>query len=211
MAELQSDPHHFGEVKFLQSIARPGMNALEVGAHDGVTTVTIAKAVGQTACVCVFEPVPEYFAALTENLSRNGVENVRPYQLAVTEQRGQRLFYKHGGGSGIVPEDGAEQITVKTTTIDDFLRDEGVDRINLINMDCEGSELLVLRGAEATLRKNQVQIFCEIHRDYLASLGQSVDDIVGYLEQLDFQVKPVLADDLSKDVGFGSCSHIYAW
>ncbi len=63
-------------------------------------------------------------------------------------------------------------------------------------MDCEGSELLVLGGAEETLLKNKVKIFCEIHHDFLKQLGHSIDDIVQYLQGLEFQVQSVSLNDL---------------
>lgn len=44
---LDESPHLAGEVRFIRSIAKPGMIALDVGANRGVTTVTLAKAVGE--------------------------------------------------------------------------------------------------------------------------------------------------------------------
>lgn len=141
------------------------MKVMEIGANKGVTTVAIARKVGPNGRVYAFEPVPEYYASLKKNLSLNGVENVKTYRLAVGNRSGQVKFYKHGGGSGIIPQGQAEKFLVKTITVDAFLDldSEGVKKIDLINMDCEGSELLVLRGAQKTLRANHPRVFCEIH------------------------------------------------
>ena len=77
-------------------------------------------------------------------------------------------------------------------------------------MDYEGSELLVFRGAEETLSKNKVKIFCEIHHDFLKQLGQSVEDIVQYLQGLEFQVQSVTLHDLKVGNNFENCEYIYA-
>ena len=77
-------------------------------------------------------------------------------------------------------------------------------------MDCEGSELLVLKGAEKTLRENKVKIFCEIHHGFLEQLGQSVQDIVKYLQSLDFQVYSVSLNDLSLGKELDKSEYIYA-
>jgi len=208
-SKLAENAHAGGEVRFLESVLRPGMNVLELGANKGVVTLAAARSVGETGHVYAFEPIPEYYAALKENLRVNSVKNVTCYQSAVTATVGEIPMYKHGEGTGIVPEDGAERLVVESTTVDEFAR-AGVLRVDLLVMDCEGSELFVLREARETLRKDRPQIFCEIHRSYLESLGQTVANIVDYLKKLEFEVRPVFVDDLDKKVNFAQCSHIYA-
>jgi hypothetical protein len=123
---------------------------------------------------------------------------------------GRAPFYQKELSSGIVFEEGAKKFEVSTTSIDRFLSEEKIERIDLINMDCEGSELLVLKGAKETLRKNKVKIFCEIHHDFLKQLGQSVEELVQYLQGLEFQVQSVSLDDLKMGNNFEKCEYIYA-
>jgi len=207
---LQESPHARGEVTFLQSICKPGMTALDVGANKGVTTLTLAKAVGGDGRVWAFEPVPASFALLQTNLSRNEASNVEAFQMAVGEQPGVADFYEHGEGSGIVPAEQADQLKVTVTTIDGFLHEHGAPRIGVISLDCEGSELLAFRGAEKTLIADAPQVFCEIHHGYLETLGQSVTDVVAYLTELGYQVRPLSVEHLGSDVGLNECSHIHA-
>jgi FkbM family methyltransferase len=207
---LNDNPHEAGEVKFLESIAKEGMHVIDIGANIGITTVAIAKRIRRGGKLYSFEPVPEYFNILKDNVSSNGLENVKVYELAVTDQVGRVYFYQKELSSGIVFEEGAKKFEVPTTTIDRFLNEEKIEKIDLINMDCEGSELLVLRGAKETLRKNKVKIFCEIHHDFLKQLGQSVEDIVQYLQGLEFQVQSVSLNDLKIGNNFENCEYIYA-
>ena len=207
---LKDNPHEAGELKFLESIAQEGMHAIDIGANLGITTVAIAKTIRRVGKLHSFEPVPEYFDILKDNLSSNELENVKVYELAVTDQVGRAPFYQKELSSGIVFEEGAKTFEVPTTTIDRFLTAERIGRMDLINMDCEGSELLVLRGAEETLSKNKVKIFCEIHHDFLKQLGQSVEDIVQYLQGLEFRVQSVSLNDLKVANDFENCEYIYA-
>jgi FkbM family methyltransferase len=209
-AELKQNAHHHGEVVMLEAMAEPRMVVLELGANKGVTTVALAKRVGPHGQVHAFEPVPEYYAALMENLRLNEVDNVVVHQLAVTDKESEVSYYKHGEGSGIVKVGEAEEITVGTTSLDNFIAEQALERVDLINMDCEGAELLAIRGAKKTLEQNAPHIFCEIHHDYLSSLGQSVRDIVDCLNALGFQSAPVCVEDLDKDVEMESCTHICA-
>jgi FkbM family methyltransferase len=207
---LKNNPHERGEVKFLESIAKEGMNVIDVGGHIGVTTVVIAKQVGKQGLVYSFEPVPEYFDILKKNLSANELENAEAFQLAVTDRLETIDFYQQGGFSGIIPEEGAKKFKANTTTIDRFLNEQKVERIDLINMDCQGSELLVLEGAKESLRKNKVRIFCEIHHDSLKRLGQSVQHVVECLQKLGYEVHSVSLDDQSMKSDFGNAEYIYA-
>jgi len=207
---LKDNSHERGEVKFLESIVKEGMNAIDIGANVGITTVTVARKIGRRGKLYSFEPTPEYFNILKENISSNGLENVKVYELAVTDQVGRAPFSQKELSSGIVFEEGAKKFEVSTTSIDRFLSEEKIERIDLINMDCEGSELLVLKGAKETLQKNKVKIFCEIHHDFLKQLGQSVEDLVQYLQGLEFQVQSVSLDDLKMGNNFEKCEYIYA-
>jgi FkbM family methyltransferase len=206
---LKDNPHERGEVKFLESIVKEGMNVIDIGANIGITTVSIAKRIGGGKLYS-FEPVPEYSHTLRKNLSSNGLENVKVYELAVTDQVGKVNFYHKGLYSGIISEEGAKKFEASTTTVDRFLSEEKVERLDLINMDCEGSELLVLKGAKETLRKNKIRIFCEIHHDFLRQLGHSIEEIVKYLQNLGFQVQSVSLNDLKTGNNFENCDYIYA-
>jgi len=207
---LKDNPHERGEVTFLQSIAKEGMSIVDIGANIGITTVAIAKRIGGGKLYS-FEPVPEYFNTLKKNLSSNGLENVKVYELAMADHVGKINFYQKGLSSGVIFEEGAKKFEVSATTVDKFLNEEKIERIDLINMDCEGSELLVLSGAKETLRKHKVKIFCEIHHDFLKQLGQSVGDIVRYLQSLEFEVQSASLDDLKVGNNFEKCDYIYAY
>jgi len=208
--ELQESPHHAGEVGFLQSVLTPGMHVIDAGANRGVTAVAIAKEIGGEGHLYAFEPVPEFYADLKENLLRNGAENVSAHPLALSNRRGRIQFYKHGGASGITPAQDAEVLSVEATTVTDFLAEQGQDRIDFLNLDCEGSELLVFRGAERTLENHGPQIFCEIHRGYLGELDQSADDVVGFLTELGYEVRPLQVENLDGEADVEKCSHVYA-
>jgi FkbM family methyltransferase len=205
-AHLEGSLHERGEVEFLRLIAEEGMKAIDIGIDAGVTTVTIAKAVGERGKVYSFDPVSGHIDTLRKNLAANGLENVSIFQMAVSDKVGTMDFY----GGSIIPKGNVEKSSVKTTDLDTFLSEEKVEEIDLINMDCEGSELLVLKGAGKTLKENKVKVFCEIHHGFLEKLGQSIQDIVEHLQSLGFQVYSVSLNDLSLGKEFGKPEYIYA-
>jgi len=208
---LKANPHEGAEVEFLESMAKEGMTVIDVGANIGITTVTVAKKIGGKGKVYAFEPLRGYFDVLKKNLSANGLKNVKAFELALVGRVGRIDFYENELSSSIVSRGSTNKTMVEATTLDNFVKEQKVGRIDLINMDCEGSELLVLKGAERTLRKNKVKIFCEIHPDALEELGQSVGDVVEYLQRLGLEVHSVCLDDLKIGDDFENCEYIYAY
>lgn len=208
---LENHPHEAAEVRFVESVLQPGMKAMDVGANVGVTTMGMSRKIGQQGEVYAFEPVRRYFHMLGRNLSANSLNNVRAFPLALTDHVGTVELYDKDLSSGIVSEEGAPKLEVPCTTIDDFVEEQAVDRIDLIAMDCEGSELLVLRGAEKTLRTTGSSLFCEIHHDFLSQLGQSASDIFEYLRQLGFKVSALCDTEMRTADNVGSSQYLFAY
>lgn len=208
--DLRESAHQWGEVTFLETVLRPGMVVIEGGSNRGVTAVAMAKAVGETGQVYAFEPVPEYFASLQANISRNGVANISSYNLALSDQNGRMGFYKHGEGSGVAPTADSEETEVNAIALPEFLATYRIPKLDFINLDCEGSELFIFQNAADLLKQHESPIFCEVHRGYLATLGQSVQDAVGCLSTVGYHVTPIQVEDLSRPSDFEQCSHIYA-
>ncbi len=208
--DLRGQSHPFGEIVVLETITQPGMVAADIGGNKGLTTVALAKRVGPSGWVYAFEPVPEYFQALQGNLVRNEVSNVTTYQMALGKEAGEIEFCKDGGGSGIVFHDGCGRISVQCAALDWMVANEELRRPDILSMDCEGSELLALQGAREALESRVAKIFCEIHRGRLEARGQSLSDVVQYLESFEFEVIPVWVDDLGRGATYDDCTHILA-
>jgi len=207
---LRDSAHVRGEIHFLEALAQPGMIVTDIGGNKGITAIRLAQAVGSTGHVYAFEPVPQYCAALHANVSANGVVNVTCCQCAVGNRNGTTKYFQHGEGSGIVSEPDAVEIEVPTITLDRYVETEGIDRIDLMNMDCEGSELYVLQGAAAVLNRFHPRVFCEIHHGYLDRLGLNAAVIVRYLEDRGYEVTPVQVETPEAEVTLEQCSHLRA-
>lgn len=209
-SHLEQSAHVRGEVELLRSITKPGMTAVDVGANRGITTVTLARAVGQGGRVYAFEPVPAHYTALQASLVRNRISNVVASPEAVGDEPGMVAVYERGGGSGIVADDEAPAFEVSRITLDGFLQRRSVPRLDVLSADCEGSELLMLQGGAETLRAHSPHVFCEIHHDFLKQLGQSAGDIVEYLEHYGYVVRPMIIEEPDAEAEPDTCTHMYA-
>jgi FkbM family methyltransferase len=209
-AYLQENAHERGEICFLQAVAREGMIAVDAGGHFGLAACAISRAVGESGRLYCFEPIPEYREILGDNLARNALGNVEVVPAALGREAGRTLMYKDGGSTGIVPRPDREALEADVVQLDRFLGERGLDRLDLLNMDCEGSELLVLQGAQEHMEKNPVHVFVEVHHEFLKALDQSVHDLLGFLRGAGCSVSTVALSDLKLGEDWDTCEYLYA-
>jgi len=129
---------------------------VDAGAHVGIFAVRASKKVGGRGLVIACEPDPANYALLKTNLRNNRCENALTLNVALSDFQGEGTLYlesiscKHS-----LAKRTARSIRVRVGTLDCILREIGVEHVDLIKIDVEGSELEVLRGAEGILQKGR--------------------------------------------------------
>lgn len=131
---------------------KDGDTIVDIGAHKGIVSSYLAKQYPH-AQIIAFEPMPENYAALLENLERNNITNVIPVNRAVTKDGRQVSISteaNHSGGANIYKADGA---TVESVTLDDIFAAYNINRLSLLKIDCEGAEFEILGSANGLLKR----------------------------------------------------------
>jgi FkbM family methyltransferase len=159
------------ETRFVKRTVREGMNVLDVGAHIGYYTMTMADLVGPSGKVIAFEPYEPVAKLLKRSVAENKFESrVRLEQVALGERKKQAQLisaptsdntggsYISNNGSNVAP--GLQATTVDVVALDDLALPRP---IGFIKIDVEGSEPLVFRGGDRLLREDRPLIFSEIH------------------------------------------------
>jgi FkbM family methyltransferase len=151
--------------------------------------------------VLAYEPFPESFALLEQNLQLNGTRNVEARPYAVADAPG-KLLLNIGNEHAVqhtTTAQGTNAIEVPAITLDSIFVDQAVTGCDLLKLDVEGAEYGILLNASAdTLRKIK-RIALEYHdhtpagthdrlRDFLSAHGfdvtlqpNPVHDQLGYL------------------------------
>jgi len=136
-------------------VARPGDVAVDIGGNLGEWMAPLAAAVGTEGRVFTFEPVPVLADALEKTARLNGHEvTVEVLRSAVADATGEASFnvtMAAGGDGALSGLSTAGSATVPTITLDDFMAERGLSRLDLIKIDVEGAERRVLEGARRTL------------------------------------------------------------
>lgn len=141
------------EMLFFMRAIRPGDRFFDVGANSGVYSV-MAGALG--ALVEAFEPESQAYRRLLENLELNGLDNVNPNKLGVSDRSGRLRITTHLDAANHLVDGndpGGERIDV--VALDD-LAPPADDAGTFCKIDVEGHERKVLAGARRFLRRPQL-------------------------------------------------------
>ena len=134
--------------------------AIDAGANIGNHSVFLAQHAGLK--VYAFEPHPELFEILAENVRLNGLtEQVKLFKAGVggqAEQRGLSVMDANNLGKTMLLRRRSENPVAEVMRLDDLELERPV---TLIKLDIEGMELEALRGATAILERDRPLIYVE--------------------------------------------------
>jgi len=178
---------------------------VDVGAYIGMYSLLSSRLVGERGTVLAIEPHPLNYLRLVENVRALRAKNVRPLMLALLDHDGYCRLYvaKELVSHSVLPISNS-YITVPCRSLDSLLEALSIEDVSFIKVDVEGAELLVLRGAERTLRRSKnVRLIIECHGTlkevsrYLRSLGFSIKIIDARRREKIYHiyaVRPVVVD-----------------
>jgi FkbM family methyltransferase len=180
-------------VALLSALLSEGMTYVDVGANIGHHALIAASRVGGTGAIHTFEPAPAMFNELRRNMSRNGCRNVTCNNCALGEQVGTAQFYladiseSAANSLGRTVHVTDRQVSVSVRTLDDYCEAAGINRLDVLKVDVEGAELLVLRGAERTIRRFQPLIVLEFSK-HTAAFGYEAAELAQTLRNLQYEL-----------------------
>ena len=145
-----------------------GDAVIDAGACWGDTALYFAHRAGLNGKVLSFEFLPENVEIFLENMNANPrlSERIELIRHPVWSVSGREVHVAGTGPSTSVSETPSpSSLSFTTKTIDDTVRERGIERIDFIKMDIEGAELEALRGARETLLSSRPKLaICLYHR-----------------------------------------------
>ena len=191
-------------VVLFDSMLKPGMTVIDVGANIGEISMTTAKRVGRTGRVIAFEPIDAIADQLQMNATRNQLDQITVVRTGLSDTPidsapvyascGQGIpdDEHHGLGSLFGGKKGAPELQhISVTTLDIWLAAHPVDRIDLIKIDIEGAELPCLRGAEDALRRFRPVLIVEVQDTTSTTAGYRASDILAFLSKLGYTFETI--------------------
>jgi FkbM family methyltransferase len=143
-------------VRLFERYLKPGMTFVDIGAHVGQYTLIASNLVGPSGQVHSFEPDPQTYAWLDSNITRNKLTNVTTNQAVLSDVPGKLEFFLSQvgdvGSNSLRPPNNfsGHTVEVRCLTIDGYLADRGVEKVDLLKIDVEGAEGPALTGGRCS-------------------------------------------------------------
>ena len=162
-ASLRCEKH---EVTFILSVLEPGMIFFDVGANAGLFAISAAKKIAGKG-IFAFEPCSSTYRLLKENLVLNRLAGVNAVQTALGESIGEGILQINARGKDGLntlgkPIHSESQVVghedVHITTLDVFMKEHNVPRVDVMKVDIEGAELMMFRGARNLLQRQDAPL-----------------------------------------------------
>ncbi len=147
---------------------QPGDVIIDAGGFIGDTAALFCAKTGGDCQVHAFELLDESIALFHYNTALNGItDRVVLNKLALSDHSHGSLLLKQAklqGATSVQSGDGPGE-RIPTITLDDYVASRGLERVDLIKMDIEGSEIPALRGALQTIRRFRPKLaLCLYHK-----------------------------------------------
>jgi FkbM family methyltransferase len=163
-----------------------GARVFDIGAHQGVVALILARIVGDRGHVVAVEAEPHNAAVARANAAANGAENLTIIHAAGGEHEGV-LSFKEGLNGVVARRLAPGSIEVPSVSVDGLAARFGVPDVVLI--DVEGYEAHVLAGARRTIEAGRTDFFIELHSaEDLAAAGSDADEVVSNFDLSRFEL-----------------------
>lgn len=180
------------EVDWIKKNLSKDMVCINVGANIGYHSILMSQILNGTGSVYCFEPHPQIFQILEKNIKNNNLTNIKAFNCAVSNISDDLILYENEGNNGdgrifnpkIVNEldymdhgfsDNIKEIKVPCTTIDLFMKKN--NKLDILVIDAQGADMLVLDGAENTIKKFYPKILFEFTPEWNNKLKIPYADI----------------------------------
>ncbi len=166
----------------LQSLIKPGMIVMDIGANIGAHTLLMSNLAGDTGKVIAFEPCKLNHDILVHNCILNKCKNTLVYKYGCGDKN--KSMYIDSKWSQSVKEDNYGCVMLNSdqhNKNDECIEIITVDTLNLpkldvVKIDAEEMEDKVLRGMKQTLERCKPQMIVEIHEHDVKKVSEILNE-----------------------------------
>jgi FkbM family methyltransferase len=179
--------------QFVSGFLNQGDIFVDIGANVGSVAVTASVAVGPEGRVFALEPHPRTFGYLLRTVEVNNCGNTSCHNVAAGDRTGKSGFTdepRKDDNNRIGPG----PLSVSIVSLSEFIRENSIERIDLLKVDVEGFEHAVisgLAGEEECVRC----IYIESLDRNLRKYGSSEVELLDLLNKFGFSVTKAHGDE----------------
>jgi FkbM family methyltransferase len=177
------------------------VNILDIGAQTGLYTL-YAKYLPKSQFYA-FEPFPDTYKVLNDNIELNGITNVNTYNVGISNSKGECVLNtskSHNGlhtlGSNPLRFTDVVPVKINVDTIDNLFYENDIP-VDFIKIDTEGWEYFILQGGEKTIQKYKPFIQIEWSVVNMKQSNVDIHEFHRYIvDEMGYVVKKLISEEL---------------
>jgi FkbM family methyltransferase len=170
---------------------------IDIGAHIGLFSLLVSQ-LCKTGKILSFEPVRENFDLLVSNLKLNHIENVLPFNMAVSKNLDKlNLFLNDDQSAHSIFPKSSESISVESTSLQKIFEENKISSCKLLKLDCEGAEYEIIDSLPSEYLNKIQNIVMEYHS--ADTKPELVKNLIQKIKNAGFKIKTRPHHD---DMGF---------
>ena len=136
---------------------------IDIGGHIGLFSL-YASQFCKNGLIYSFEPVPENYNLLIDNLQSNDLNQIKPFNLAVSNSNSNVKLYLNDDEAGhSMFSKSSKTITVDSISLQQIFDDNNIENCNFLKLDCEGTEYEILQNLPLSYFNKIEKIVIEYH------------------------------------------------
>ena len=190
---MVADEINNGEYTFLNTLDLKNKIVIDIGANLGIVSIVLAKK-NPGIKIYAFEPLRENYENLLKNIELNGIDkNIIIVENKAVTKDGRNInmsinINNRGGSSisdviSVNSSMSKENCGIESITLEDIIKKYKIDKIDLLKIDCEGSEYEILYNTREDILKNIDCLVGEFHENKDITDEYDIDKLCEYIEK----------------------------
>lgn len=188
------------EIDFLYNFLKNGDTFIDIGGNIGLFSLNASKLVGNSGKVYAFEAFSENFRQFNNNVKINDFKNIVLEHLAISnQQKTIEILYNEAhqnvGMASSYLQNFTSKEEIKAISLDEYVREKKISKIDLIKIDIEGGEFDAIKGMKNVLENYNPKIILEVNTLTLEYSNHTEQELLDLLNSFGYSQKTILSQD----------------
>ena len=167
---------------------------IDGGSFHGDMAIYFSKRVGDKGKILTFEALPHNIPQLQNNIELFNCNNIKIFNGALWNEDTDVTFYLSDYPNAGSPlrdfrKVRSDYIDIQGVKLDSIIKKLGINKVDFIWTNIEGSELRALKGMKNTLKNNNCKLCISTHK--ISDTYQNTQDVIDLLLSYGYNAKPV--------------------